>query len=157
MERQGTASRENRTVDKSRFSGLSKGMMAVPRGLWKWMFSPLWSVPFGALRGQFALTLERGGKGAAVWTSLPIEFGMWNSTTKTSKDADGFPSPCLTPAPVLFVFRLLEGAIFGGQGPPGSLSPHSSTLTKYKCGAYLWSPSSLPCFLAHFQGHLLTS
>lgn len=39
MKPQGTAERENHTVDKSRFSGPCKGMTAVPRGLWKGMFS----------------------------------------------------------------------------------------------------------------------
>ena len=104
-------------------------MMAVPGGLWKWMFSlssVIWSV-WSLWRPVCPGSLQRGVKTAGTWTSQPGEIKMWSGATETLRH--GFPSPSVSPVPgSLAVCVLVLGESFFREVAPLPLRGFSLTL-----------------------------
>ena len=130
-------------------------MMAVPGGLWKWMFSlssVIWSV-CSLWRPVCPGSLQWGAKRAGTWTSQPVEIQMWNGMAETLRL--GFPSPSVSPVPgSLAVCVLLLGESLSREVAPLPLRGFSLTLPLPPIANAYFPLVSLPipCFLANFQG-----
>ena len=129
-------------------------MMAVPGGLWKWMFSlssVIWFV-WSLWRPVCPGSLQRGVKTAGTWTSQPVEIKMWSGTAETLRH--GFPSSSVSPVPgSLAVCVLVLGESLFREVAPLPLRGFSLTLPLSPIANGYLSLVSLPipCFLANFQ------